>query len=351
VTGFCPATRFCVKISLVKKTVKVLLVLIIAIALVSSFVYFKIRQTPKLPVRATSTSSTLSSADDWAANSSVTNIDLASSPGSFEIDNKETSAAEGGSFSHNSCVSAPEAQPENIVDGVPTYPSVGPPATIDYVCDPSNWIEWDFTDSKLISRVRILSAEIDTDPTIYAKYSFRYWNGSTWVEFLSGPNQGGAVWETHDITPEITTDKIRIYHDGETGPGDDELLEIREVQILSNATGTLATGATQIDGGENFWSWEGFTPTDSEPANTSIDYRYRTSTDGADWTAWTADFGSVTSRTGDDSDSPDLYRYLQVEATLANTDGVSTPTIEQYDIGYHTEVKPSKPTAQTAVAQ
>jgi hypothetical protein len=118
-----------------------------------------------------------------------------------------------------------------------------------------------------------------------------------------------------------------------------------------SVTSTHTTGATQIDGGANFWSWDGFTPTQTVPANTSVTYRYRTSTDGATWTAWVAAIGSVTSRTGDDDNNPTLYRYLQVEATLSNTDGASTPTIDSYDIDYHTEVKPTAPSAETATTQ
>ena len=117
----------------------------------------------------------------------------------------------------------------------------------------------------------------------------------------------------------------------------------------SNATATHTTGATQIDGGENFWQWETFTDSKTTPTNTSVTYRYRTSTNGTDWTGWVANIGSVTSRTGDDSNDPTKYRYLQIEATLSNTDGASTPTIDSYSIGYHTNQKPNAPTAMTAV--
>lgn len=114
----------------------------------------------------------------------------------------------------------------------------------------------------------------------------------------------------------------------------------------SSGYGTIIS---QIDGGENFWEWETNVVDESVPANTSTSYRYRTSTNGTDWTAWVGDIGSVTSRTGDDSNDPTKYRYLQIEATLSNTDGASTPTIYSYSIGYHTNQKPNAPTAMTAV--
>ena len=188
-----------------------------------------------------------------------------------------------------------------------------------------------------------------------------YTNGNRWLWFGPDPNmvwniseavtvKGLLCGDNHDcgyFNLDMINGPLGTYQTAPP-PYDDQA---PGPTIFGAGIATHTTGATQIDGGENFWSWEGFTPTDSEPANTSIDYRYRTSTDGSDWTAWTADFGSVTSRTGDDSDDPTLYRYLQVEATLANTDGVSTPTIDAYDIDYHTEVKPNKPSAQTAVAQ
>jgi hypothetical protein len=114
---------------------------------------------------------------------------------------------------------------------------------------------------------------------------------------------------------------------------------------IYTATGNAELTA-QIDGGENFWEWEDFTPTDTEPPNTSITYRYRSSANGADWNAWHNAIGDVESRSGDTK-----YRYLQVEATLSNTDGASTPTIDSYDINYHTEVKPTAPSAETATTQ
>lgn len=122
-----------------------------------------------------------------------------------------------------------------------------------------------------------------------------------------------------------------------------------DLKVFLNSQATHITAATQIDGGVNFWQWETFTDSKTTPANTAVTYRYRTSTNGTDWTAWVGAIGSVTSRTGDDSNDPTKYRYLQIEATLSNTDGASTPTIDSYSIGYHTNQKPNAPTAMTAV--
>jgi hypothetical protein len=56
----------------------------------------------------------------------------------------------------------------------------------------------------------------------------------------------------------------------------------------------------------------------------------------------------VTSKTGSPG-SETFYKYLQVETILTSTDGSATPTLSDYTINYHTNVKPDKPVAQTAV--
>lgn len=127
-------------------------------------------------------------------------------------------------------------------------------------------------------------------------------------------------------------------------------VEFYELSLYAPATAaTHTTAPTQIDGGANFWQWETFADTKTVPANTSVTYRFRTSTNGSDWTNWVGSIGAVTSRTGDDSNDPVKYRYLQVETTLSNTDGASTPTLSDYSIGYHTNRPPDKPVAGTVI--
>jgi len=132
-------------------------------------------------------------------------------------------------------------------------------------------------------------------------------------------------------------------------------MKLYEFEIYGDtpASATHTSGATQIDGTANIFEWQTFTPTYTEPANTDISFKLRTSTDGATWTAWSAsqtpasgtplDISAlVTSISGNDK-----YRYIQVETTFSNTDGASTPTLSDYTIGYHTNVKPDKPVAQS----
>jgi len=136
--------------------------------------------------------------------------------------------------------------------------------------------------------------------------------------------------------------------------GDD--IEIHEVELFytGGKTATHTSGATQIDGGETFFEWETFTPSQSVPEDTTLTYRFRSSTDGSDWGSWSGyqtysgspiDISElVTSRDGGDK-----YRYLQVESKFTSADGVSTPTLSDYTIGYHINRAPNTPTAATAV--
>lgn len=133
-----------------------------------------------------------------------------------------------------------------------------------------------------------------------------------------------------------------------------------ELEFYSTGSQAIhTTGATQIDGGSNFWEWQTFTPTYTKPANTNVQFRFRSSTNSTDWTDWT-DYqtpasGSplniiplVTSRTGP-AETPTFYKYLQVETKLTSTDGTSNPTLSEYSIGYHTNRPPDKPVAGTVI--
>jgi hypothetical protein len=133
---------------------------------------------------------------------------------------------------------------------------------------------------------------------------------------------------------------------------------LSDIKIIGPATATHTSAADQITNA-NLYQWQTFTPTYSKPTNTDVSFRFKTSTDGASWGSWTAsqtpasgshlDISSlVTSKTGSPG-SETFYKYIQVETTLTSTDGVSTPTLSDYTIDYHTNVKPNKPTAQTAV--
>lgn len=90
--------------------------------------------------------------------------------------------------------------------------------------------------------------------------------------------------------------------------------------------------------------WVSFVVNDTVPANTSIVYETRTSTDASTWSAWEVVVGTTIA-------SP-AQRYIQVQITLATSDGVSTPTVSDYTITYNnSDTPPTNPTAVNAYSQ
>ena len=142
---------------------------------------------------------------------------------------------------------------------------------------------------------------------------------------------------------------------------DDEGAQLYELFLYEIASATHTSSPTQIgdvssDPGRYVVEYNGFDTTETEPANTAIDYRFQlvnssgVSTDG--WTAWAL---------GDVADLATTYpsqltlsqtkidageTYLQVQSRLTTTDGVSTPTLSDYTASYHTNKAPNTPTPQ-----
>jgi len=107
------------------------------------------------------------------------------------------------------------------------------------------------------------------------------------------------------------------------------------------ATGTYVSEAHDLSQVSSFVS---LAVTDATPANTSLVYETRTSTDAASWSAWEAVAGTTIA-------SP-ANRYLQVRITLATSNGVSTPTVSDYTITYNnSDTLPINPTAVNAYSQ
>jgi carbohydrate-selective porin OprB len=152
-------------------------------------------------------------------------------------------------------------------------------------------------------------------------------------------------------TFQVVTLRYFRYMTAETGYYSIGLAEF-ELYEPDMALATHTTAPTQIDGQEGsddktLIQWTSFTPTQTVPENTTATYQFRTSDNASDWTAWTGDYtysGDPIDLTGLDDD-----RYLQVKATLSNTDGVSSPQIDDYTINFHNNQKPNQPTAQTAI--
>lgn len=133
------------------------------------------------------------------------------------------------------------------------------------------------------------------------------------------------------------------------------LVDVKEFELYGLPySATHTTASTQIDGQEGsddktLIEWTSFTPAQTVPENTTLTYQFRTSDNASDWTEWTGDYtysGTPIDLTGLSDD-----RYLQVKATLTNTDGVSTPQIDDYTINFHNNQKPNQPVAQTAIIE
>lgn len=310
------------------------------------------RTKPEKKAEASSANSIITTQADWDAGtfSNVINND-----GSIDIQNKATSRQQV-LISNYTTSASPENGKDNPVSSSSWQSTI---ADDTYVAHSSYW-------SIDLQETMTISAEFTFHraPVDYVYYYYSV-DGVTWTSTSTtmscvNPNEydeympescfsvaySGGI----ETTPLVVARYIKFTIPGTYVGTYPQYFNLFNFEIFEDrASGTHTTGATQIDGGANFWQWETFTDSKSTPANTSVTYRYRTSANGTDWTAWVGTIGSVTSRTGDDSNNPTKYRYLQIEATLSNTDGTSTPTIDSYSIGYHTNQKPNAPTAMTAV--
>lgn len=128
----------------------------------------------------------------------------------------------------------------------------------------------------------------------------------------------------------------------------------------AGGSGTHTSASTQIgatgDAERYIVEYQGFDITETEPANTALDYRFQlvnssgTSTNG--WTGWaTGDVASLIASYPDQLTITQAKKdagetYLQVQSRLTSTDGVSTPTLSDYTVNYHTNKAPSAPTPQ-----
>lgn len=320
---------------------RTLIIVFVIVALGLAFGTFFFRSNhnkqPVKKVEASSANATITLQTDWDGGTKD-NIDSSSSPGIIKIQNYSQSKL---SFTSVSCTTY-NGSSSLLDDGSVSSGSW------DHG-DPAGTCQFDLGSVKTITSARV-NATAST-------------SGGTSFSLFAGTNPGSHDHLYHAFFIELPLNQTWVDFSDLSGPVELRYFELvpiwdfpmehiftNEFEVYeSGASAIHTTGATQIDGGENFWQWESFTPTQSIPANTSITYRYRSSTNGIDWTSWVGAIGSVTSRSGDDSNNPTKYRYLQIEATLRNTDGASTPTIDSYTIGYHTNQKPNKPTAQTAV--
>ena len=329
------------------RIVLIILTLAIVAALIGIAVKARFYNKGEGRADATETSDSLSSEADFEAGS-TDNIDSTSVPGQLSMtDTGEYGKIDTSSGSITAIQSPGTAS--NVIDGDwDTYWQAvvsNPPVDQEWSIDMGQQIHF----NKVVSKFTGVMNGVEADQGFMFVYGSN--NGSDWTVIKDSLAPG-----TTEYTFPAYQDYryVRVLPNMSCGPNTCSM-KLYEFEIYGDtpASATHTSGATQIDGTANIFEWQTFTPTYTEPANTDISFKLRTSTDGATWTAWSAsqtpasgtplDISAlVTSISGNDK-----YRYIQVETTFSNTDGASTPTLLDYSIGYHINIKPDKPVAQS----
>ena len=329
---------------------RTLIIVFVVVALGLGFGIFFLsfnRDKNNKEVTASSATNTITTQDDWEAG---TKTNVLSTSGQITLNSVATTSIDlvALASADPSIVSASADLSEKIipvdgtVDPLSSWPASAWEVHSSGGAEEHYWWQIDLGASTQISQLRAFADSLSAD--------FKFQTSADGVSFTDrsdyfslGTLSNSPNWyeATFSDSARYLRFEMKIIP---PGLDPDPYVRLSEFTVSTTGNGTHTTAPTQIDGGANFFEWESFTPTQTTPANTSVTYKYRTSTDASTWTAWVSDIGSVTSRSGEDK-----YRYLQIEATLSNTDGASTPTIDSYNIGYHTNITPSTPTNLTAV--
>ena len=333
---------------------------VILLLTIMGWVYFDKKNNEPLKTSASNNSTALSSKTTWNMGTK-NNIDV-DTGNDLQIDNKSQSEK----YDLSGATLTASKSPENVglaIDGDKT--TYWGPVQIcpnqDYPTYYANALSIDLPSPITVGVLKALWQ----GESMRVEYKD---DGGTWHNITMGPftpfidglavlSLGSQVTSAHwrVITINIGCEYQPDVH---TPPPHEVWVKTKEIQFFpGGAVATHTSAATQIDGSEggakNFITWQTFTPTYTKPANTNVQFRFRTSPDHATWTSWTA---YQTPGSGGAFDISSLVdsasganKYLQVETTLSNTDGASTPTVDSYSVGYHTNIKPDKPVAQTAV--
>jgi len=340
----------------VRRRVYFFVIIILALLFVLSFAIFRYVSSQSKDSNSTSegviaanSSKTINDKAEWEEGT-LTTVDSTSMAGSIKIDFSE---------SQYDLTSIPS---ENIAIG--GSPSIGKDNatngnTSDYwqfeskVGDENAYLIIDLGEEISASRINLYS----TCPVF--EYDCNMYSSTDNITYTSLGNSSGAYSGGTFFSGSRTfryikaTAAVVVSYEGYDSYA--RLNEILVYQTPNFATHTSA--ATQITHND-LYQWQTFTPTYTAPANTTVSFRLRTSTDSSNWTDWTAyqtpasaealDISSLVTASTGDAGSETFYKYIQVETKLTSSDGVSTPTVDSYSIGYHTNVPPNKPTGATA---
>lgn len=275
-----------------------------------------------------SASKNLTSQSDWELGVGV-NINTNSAPGSVKINNLTLNEHR---FTGGSYTTRLPADTETLRDN---------DTSTGITLGPGDWVRWDF--DKQYDGIKSFTTYVvpSTSPPRYVDTK----------ECVTPNSVGGILVQCEGVSPGVWWHSILGLN--KRGPGWTELdfsSLLSELGFyLANsdfvpfvltelygtylgATATHTTASTQIDGGENLISWDTFTPTQSTPSYTKIEYQFRTSANGIDW----SDYTEPQEYSGAPIDLSTLsaQRYLQVKATLTTYNSEVTPQIDEYTIGY-----------------
>ncbi len=340
-----------------------ILVSILAISLAIILIFAINRKTDKkIPqTSASTTSKTVSETTEWNLG---TKTNILSSSGSLTLSDVSATqldlvalASSDPTIVTVSADSANKIKPvDDYVDPLTALPTSAWEVHLTSSPEQHEWWQIDLGGTYQLSQVRAFADGLSGDFKIQTSTNGTDFTDKSGYDF-SLANYLAPDWYSIDFSASAryVRFEVRLLDTGDPDP----FVRLSELRTFSTGEGTHTSAATQITNA-NLYQWQTFTPTYTAPANTTVSYRFRTSTDAATWTDWTAyqtpnsaealDISSlVTSKTGD-AGSETFYKYIQVETKLTSSDGVSTPTVDSYSIGYHTNVVPSKPTGATATA-
>jgi len=318
---------------------------------VSFYIKFFHKDSPLIKTDAQSDNKVIDSIGDWQSGG-ATNISTSAIPGSITME--DINASEIDTTGKTINVSHAEIDKGRVVDGdTMTLWGIMSPGVI--ITGGNFWWKIDLGSSHYISNFRIgPGTTYPLGATI--KYST---DDATYSTAVDSMLYSDLEWQDNYIDGGGTINARYIKIENRGSIGMFEVCGLVELEMFGSASATHTSASTQIDGSvggtKEFIEWESFTPTYDEPANTDIRFRFRTSADGSDWTSWSSFQTPSSAEALDISEIVDsasgANKYLQVETTMSNTDGLSTPTLYDYTVNYHTNVAPSTPTAMTAVVE
>ncbi|TSC93041.1 MAG: hypothetical protein CEN89_281 [Candidatus Berkelbacteria bacterium Licking1014_7] len=287
----------------------------------------------------------LTSKADWDAGNSSAAVDLNSSSGDIKL----LSEAEISLIGRTTSASTDQSNKGKVIDGdIDTYWGENNSAEIWWKIDLGSEIEG-------INKMRMYNYIADPGTV---------WHFETSSDDNSYSDQGtfAEAYQYSQLTfsPTISARYIRIRKPEEICMPGSCGGTLHNFLLYQGGIATHTSASTQIgstgDAARYVVEYQGFDINETEPANTTIDYRFQlvnssgVSTSG--WTAWASgdvanliiSYPNQLTITQAKKDAGETY--LQVQSRLTSTDGVSTPTLSDYTVNYHTNKPPNTPVGE-----